>query len=415
MESSGKDVDSRRIGIFQAQWPLQSQTANCAAAFSQAGYEVDLFLYRADAYVELEPLRSLSRTHLHLFEVEADAGSHCLFGLFNSGVKAYRLLRGRVGGLVPPKIVNQALKLMEKKSYRCLIGVEKKGLIWAGQVAEQLKIPFLYYSLELYTDDFQPRGLMTRMSFKRLRQTERAYHRRAYATIIQDPARAKVLFEANHLSEESIVYYLPVSLLGETYGSRSRFLHQIFNIHEDSSVILYFGQIWEQRYVLELARVAQNFPENWVLVMHGEDYGNAVAKIRSLDYRRKVLISTDMVPSCRLQEIVASADVGLALYSNSTQNDQLTAFSSEKMALYMQCGVPFIAFDYPGYRQLANEDECGAVVRNLEELPVAIGKILLSHETFRRGAYRAFQKHYNFASNFSRVIEGIQSLRARAI
>lgn len=145
-----------------------------------------------------------------------------------------------------------------------------------------------------------------------------------------------------------------------------------------------------------------------MLVLHGWGTSATIKEVKALDRREKVKMSIEMVPSGRLQEVVASADIGLAFYSPTINNDRMTAFSSEKMALYAQCGVPFIAFDYPGYRRLANEDQFGLVIDSIEDMPDVINRILTSHEEFRQNAYQAFDKYYNFASNFFRVIESIE-------
>src|SRR5260370_22064256 len=113
-------------------------------------------------------------------------------------------------------------------------------------------------------------------------------------------------------------------------------------------------------------------------------------KIKHLDRRHKVALSLQLVPAEQIQEVIASADVGLLFYSGQSHNERLTAFASEKMAFYMQCGVPFVAFDYPGFRRLADNDGAGRVVGRLEELPESIRTILMSHEKFRQGAQRAF-------------------------
>ena len=89
-------------------------------------------------------------------------------------------------------------------------------------------------------------------------------------------------------------------------------------------------------------------------------------------------------------------------------NEQLTAFSSEKMALYMQCGVPFVAFNYPGYKRLADEDKCGVVIESSKELPKAIREILGARDEFAKNAYEAFSKYYDFSRNFTKVLQGIE-------
>jgi glycosyltransferase involved in cell wall biosynthesis len=206
------------------------------------------------------------------------------------------------------------------------------------------------------------------------------------------------------------ILYVPVSVIGDPFKNHSSFLRDALGISTGKKIILYFGLLWEKRYVLALAELAQNFPEDWVLVMHGEDCDSAVEKIKSVDRRNKVVISLNMVPSARIQEVVSSADIGLALYSPAPQNDRLTAFSSEKMALYMQCGVPFIGFDYPGDRQLASEHRCGVVIKDLQELPSAVSQILAHHDEFRQRAYQVFSKHFDFSRNFTTVVECLNEL-----
>lgn len=435
----------RRIAIFQARDPVASQTFNSAVMLAEAGYAVELFCHSKSygwRYVEFE---RLGKKGVQVYELNPihpttlgdpslpDASALHSRQLLRKRIRAtvpflvvvrdytvstlqnaphiYRLLRGSEEGLLPRWIVPQTLRLMAGKRYRCLIGIEKNGLIWAGQVAENLQTPFMYYSTELYSDDYWRLVMGRSIEFRRLMQAERKYHAKAAATIVQDPERARVLFQENRLPMPGAsVFNVPVSLLGGQYQRPSRFLHQSLGFPRDRRVILYFGGIWETRYVLELAKVAQTFPDDWVLVMHGEELDGAVEKIKAIDHRQKVVISLKLVPSDQIQELIASADVGLAFYSPVTQNDRLTAFSSEKMALYMQCGVPFIAFDYPGYRRLANEHRCGLVVQNLRELQETVASILKSHHEFREGAYQAFRKYYDFSHNFAPVIQSIEGL-----
>jgi len=175
-------------------------------------------------------------------------------------------------------------------------------------------------------------------------------------------------------------------------------------------IVLYFGKLCEDRYVLELANIAQTFPERWTLVLHGWGSASLISDIRRCDARQKVALSLALVPGHELVELVASADVGLAFYSAALQNDRLSAFASEKVATYLQCGVPFVAFDYPGYRYLADKDRCGVVIQDLSELPQAISTILTAHEAFRHGAHKAFTRHYDYARNFRAVIDWLEGL-----
>jgi len=439
-----RNID-KRVAIFQAEWPIQVHTVNCAIMLAEAGYGVELFLFKAqDSRVYCEPEKFVEWDNIWVYNLSDNRGQtnskagedrtkqakqrlkarfpalvscvarlYALLSLkFYSILHIYWFLSRSEAGLFRRCIVDKTLEQMDGHNYVCLIGVEKKGLIWAGRVAEKIRAPFVYYSLELHVSDFWRFVMKKSTYFKRLRLAECKYHKKADATIIQSYERANVLFQENGLDiSKANVLYLPVSVIGKTYKEKSKALHKILELPHDRKVILYFGMIAKSRHSLELVRVVQNFPEEWVLVMHGFTEDSAtLEKIKSIDRRNRVYLSLRMVHSDRITEIIASADIGLSLYSGVLQNDILSAFSSEKMALYMQCGVPFIAFNYNDYQFLADKERCGAVIEDLEDLPSAINEILNSYGEFRKNAYKVFCKYYDHAKNFAKVINGIESL-----
>jgi glycosyltransferase involved in cell wall biosynthesis len=430
--------EARRVAIFHADWPLQLHTTNAAIVLAEAGYDVDLFLFRAPSYVDLDALGAWQAVRVHHLppgatRPSAGAAPQGLRALVKarfprlvpvarsvrggvgsvlaSVAQGYRYARGSEAGLPPRHLVQGALRLMRDLPYRCLIGVEKHGLLWAGAVAARLGAPLMYYSLELYTDDFQRLRHPRSLAFRRLRDAERRYHARAAATIIQDPDRARVLFADNRLPlDQARIFYVPVSALGPPHPGPSRFLHEALTLPREQRILLYFGQIHEERYALDLTRAAQTFPEQWTLVMHGWGRAALLDRIRALDRQRRVRLSLDMVPADRIPDLVASADVGLSFYAPEVSNDRLTAFASEKMAVYMQCGVPFVAFDYPGYRELALDEGAGRVIRSIDELREAVETILAAHVEYRRNALATFARHYDFARNFAPVVAAIGEL-----
>jgi glycosyltransferase involved in cell wall biosynthesis len=441
---------AKLIAIFLADWPVQSQLANCALMLVEAGYRVEIFLAQTWSYVNLErlgqvggitiydlpkvgqpvvptppigaPLTFRQRCPRFLRGKVLGLGwlatrmrsAHAVLDiwmqrLLQRVLHRFRMWRNPEGSLLPAGVVPRAVRLMAGKDYRYLIGVEKKGLIWAGQVAERLSVPFLYYNLELYVEDFGRLFRKGSRDFKCLRRVECKYHRRAAGTIIQDPERASVLLRDNGLSfSRSPTYYVPVSVLGGLFQQPSNFLRDTLKLPVDCKLVLYFGQICEDRYCLKVAELAQEFPEDWLLVMHGwPDSPVVLDKIKAVDQRGRVVLSLEMVPAEEIQHLIASADVGLALYDGKIQNDKLTAYSSEKVALYLQCGLPFVAFDFPGYRELAERDRCAATITSLPGLPRAIQTILAAQAEYRAGAYQAFLKHYDYRSNFVQVLAGI--------
>ena len=242
---------TKRVGIFHADWPLQCHTTNAAIMLASSGYEVDLFLYQAPSYVDMATLRPWKTVHVHDLSPSPSPLTALLKGRFPrlarlttplrmaartlaeslSVVNAYRYLLGSTEGLLAGRLVGDALNAMGDKSYACLIGVEKLGLIWAGEVAKRVPVPLIYYSLEIYTTGFQGLERLRHIAFSRLRVAEQRYHRAAAATIIQDPDRAQILFEANGVSiSELKIFYVPVSVTGHPYVGTSRFLHETLGL-----------------------------------------------------------------------------------------------------------------------------------------------------------------------------------------
>jgi glycosyltransferase involved in cell wall biosynthesis len=420
---------SQRVALFQLGWPVQSHTVSAAIVLAKAGYAIDLFLFNAPSYVDLESLKRWEtirvydladtlRPHVHqrpALPRRLVRGVGRRLRSFLTARQAYWLWPPSRQRLVPPAVVSNTLALVGHNRYSCLIGIEKKGLIWAGQIADHLGAPLVYYSLELYTkdwtEDYPVKHLGGPVYFRRLREAEAHYHRKASATIVQTPERARVLFEDTgaELSDANTLY-VPCSLPGPPSSKRTTVLHDLLGLRKDQLIVLYIGLISDHRYALELTRAAQQFHDDWTLVMHGWGEADTVRQIRDLDTNDKVALSLEMVDSDQLGDVVASAAVGVALYRPTPLNDRLTAFASEKMALYMRHGVPFVSFDYEEYRDLAQRSRCGEVLAEVDDLPRAVGTILASHMEYRANATSAFAAHYDVARNFQKVIDGIERL-----
>lgn len=412
-------TDGYRIGIFQADWPLQSQTANCAFMLARAGYEVDLFLDHVPQYFDIRSTPAFhenSLIRLHLFG-NAEDDRHFPFPRPSNKTIAeksiafmVRLFRqaGITLGWKPSPVAGatsrQSASIIEGNDFRLFIGVEKKGLVWAGIMGNHFHIPYIYYSLELYTKD-HPDAMVSPLH-RHLKASEEAYHRKAAATIVQDAERARVLFQDNGLAE-GLTFHVPVSLLGAARQGASSFFRDKYKLPQAQKIILQFGLFYNRRFSLELIETARQFPRDWTLILHG--YSESESYHRQIEKKchDRAILSSDHMPSDRIQDLIASADIGLVLYTSETKNDFMTAFSSEKLALFLQHGKPVIAFDYPGYRRLMEECDCGVLLRSLSELPRAVETILADWDRYSRNALNCFHLHYDYARNFMPVIDWI--------
>lgn len=169
------------------------------------------------------------------------------------------------------------------------------------------------------------------------------------------------------------------------------------------------GQIAVGRYSFECVREVQNFPDNWVLIIHGFGEKSYINRINNIDTNDKVILSLDRLLSDRLHEMIGSAHIGLVLNKDWPCNESITAVSSEKLALYIKCGLPIIAFKYPGY-EIIEEYQCCILIENIHELSQAIEKIGTNLEEYSANAYKCFTEQYEFLANFTQVIRYINDL-----
>lgn len=418
----------KRIAIFHAFWYIHSNTAYAAHMLVGAGYDIDIFTFECINHIMTrEIIANCSNISIYSFIDKPSGNTKQTFhtrpnhisrfkSLLKRGYKAFtiRLFRfisdcyhkfllsvSPEWALIPAAILKQSVKIINAGQYQTIIGVEKGGLLWAGQVAQHCNVPLIYSSLELYTRDLpSQQGLFS----KRLKYAEEKYHPRCWATIVQDEYRARVLLEDNGVHESMKLFYVPISRMGRAVRDPSTWLSEHFGISTEETLILSYGMISERRLSVELAKVAQHFNQNWRLVFHGFAGDSVITKIRNIDSKNRVLLSLDLVPASQEDEVVRSAHIGLVLYDSKTINDKLTAFSSEKMALYLQCGLPVIAFDYPGYEHIRRE-RCGILINNIGEIPKAIEQILQEYCDYRSMAFACYEKYYNFEKNFRPVVD----------
>lgn len=395
------DHKKGRIGIFEYDWALYSFVKELAIKLTEQGYLVDFFQKDPGVGLQFSSLEHIiNQPGLRFFN----------FHLPNSIIQRiwWKWLRflsrfdydlsENPKILIDPTIYRKSKRIVEKMPYKCLIGVEKKGLIWAGILAKKIQSPLIYYSLELYIEDHP--GIQ---NYLHLRRAEKLIHQQSDATIIQDEFRARALMKFNEVEKTNLLY-LPISVKGGAYKEKSSFLQQKYQLDELESLILYFGLIQEERYSSELCAIAGKMPVNTRLVLHGFGDETYINQLKIKAAKDRVIFSLDFLPETEIIKVISSAKIGLALYPSDSSNDRLAAFSSVKVAYYMQCGVPLIAFRSESFTELIRNYKCGELIDSIDEIPHKIDEILENYNHYRQQSFMAFKHFYDFKHTFSNFL-----------
>lgn len=398
-----------RIGIFFVNSTLQYYNIDFIKNLVDNNYVVDLFFkdMRIDKLIDANYITFNENINLH--SIQNPYIYRFIIKFFNKILKLFANLIK----IQPRLIIDNHLYIIKAKKimldninyYKCLIGIEKFGLIWAGATNKSFNIPLIYHSLELYLED-NPKS-KNNWWFSALREKEKKYHAQCVATIIQDKMRAKVLLESNNVSTDLI--FLPVSINGQINEMKSTYLYGTFNIPEDKIIILYYGMISQlSRLCFDIAQSLSKIDKKYILVFHG--YPRPGENIDILKSYRNVILSLNLVEHEKKQELISSATIGLTIYDNTNNNDRLTAFSSSKVAEFLQCGIPIIAYDNESYRVLTSQFSCGELISNLRELPIAVNKIMDNYEFYRKNAFNAFDEFYNGKKYYRKIINYLEKM-----
>ena len=142
---------------------------------------------------------------------------------------------------------------------------------------------------------------------------------------------------------------------------------------------------------------AQSFRPDQQLVVHGPFYNNAAAmkQLTDLDTKRRVIFSTEMLPWDQVTAVGASADIGLVFYRSQYVNEFTTGRSSDKLARYLQSGIPVVCSDFPSFRQEVDRYHFGLCCSDFARMPDLVNRICDDYASYQNGARRAFEEVYN--------------------
>jgi glycosyltransferase involved in cell wall biosynthesis len=129
-------------------------------------------------------------------------------------------------------------------------------------------------------------------------------------------------------------------------------------VTERAPGVIYIGAFSDLRGVPQIVRAAKDFPAGWSLILAGnapDGYRDSLHQLpgwsNAIDY--------GVVPPAEARDLLLSAQIGLVPFQRSTAHlDSLPT----KMFEYMSAGIPVIASNFPLWRQIIEEHECGLTV-----------------------------------------------------
>jgi len=395
------ELKVKNVLLIQHNWPLQSFTKNLALSLIKK-HNVILCIDSGSLDFDRDGYKALINAGVQIVRLDPCKGKclkYIISYLYRILVRFTPLVMGikhRFAG----KIINKNFDVAEY-----IIAIEKEALIIAGHVLP--KTPTFYYSLELYFDEEK-----ASRRYKYIRKKEKTSLCQISAIIIQDDFRAKSFLNNNGVKNLPIVT-LPVSVparddrLGH---EKPDYWHNKFSIPGNIKIILYFGLIKKGNRGLE--EFVKNFPVggDFALILHGYGSLDFIKTLRKLGVGKRIFISSEFVSVGEIDLLIRSSDIGLCWYSNHDDNNRHTAFSSEKIALFLRNGVPIFSNFSETYGELYSRFECGVGDVNPINLHGSSVKIISEYNKYSDNSYEAFQFFYDHDKNYLLAEKAMQNV-----
>lgn len=193
------------------------------------------------------------------------------------------------------------------------------------------------------------------------------------------------------------ILYLPNASYTDEFRGSSDYLSKRLGIDRDKVLILHSGGLDIMFMCKELATSAKNWDKNKVLVFHTshsvEKDPYYISMSHAIEGQDNVMFSMKPVPNDELDKLVASATIGVALYSveELSYRAEYMGVAAGKIGNYLKCGVPVIVNRLPSLSYI-EEFNCGILIDSLDDIESACNKIIANYEEFREGAYRCYNE-----------------------
>jgi hypothetical protein len=370
-------------------------------------YAYDLIDALADSGIDVTALLSIDKSEENIIYddlLTKIQGKARVIRLADWPKRFYLRLKGLFGKLrlssdsliVSPYLIRKTRKEVRGKQYDYIIAAGQESLYWAYQTFKKDRARIIYYNLEII---YQGHPVTADPTWARIVAFEHRILSRIGGVIIQDEFRSKVLLGDIEGFDPAKRIFFPVAINEPKVLGKGSYFTRKFGLGPANKVVLYYGGIWPGRSLQEVIDATAGMSPDIKVVIHG---GRGSFDLHS--DQQHIIVSKEKLLFSQVTDLISSADIGLAFYSADNFNDQYTAWSSEKISRYCQCGKPFIAFGNDNYLAFKAQYDCCVLIQGAEDLPGAIKTILSNYDYYQNNAYRAFDNEFDFQRNLGKLL-----------
>ena len=292
-------------------------------------------------------------------------------------------------------------------------GGNLSGLLPAFIAARLVGAKLVYDSMELWTE-------MCDMPLKRIwRRIETALLNRVDRAIAVNQERATVMVEQYGAPERpAVVMNCPYSRVVDECDAERLQAVLAEKGWLGRFVVLYQGALMAGRHLENLVAAMSFLPPEVVLIMMGHDnkFKHVLERevaCRSLE--KRVLFHAP-IPADEIIPFASGASVGIVFYENTGLNNYYCA--PTKLYEYLFAGLPVVATDFPGLRNLVVAENVGRVVTSSNPKSIAEGIQSIAmdpaeRDLMSRNGKMLAQSKYNWEQQAKLYLDIMEELTTR--
>lgn len=289
-------------------------------------------------------------------------------------------------------------------SLQWVLALSQLGLIMSWIAALGTGVRLVYLNDELWFDDHGGGKFYT------LRKClERSATRRSKLVVTQDKDRGRLLARINGVSRDRFLY-LPNTRSGRAEIRRSDAVNGLIGCGKDKKIILWMGAASEGDGALQIAEQAKMWPSDYLFVYHFRsssptEYKTKLIKLDGVGQNRYI---SNQFSYAEVEDMYASAHVGLAIYPKRGINAEYIGHSSGKLNTFLKSGVPCVVSSSRGLSWAVRSAGCVAV-DSVDNMLAAIQEIEKNYEARARQAVSAHNELLAFEPRFDRLVQRLET------
>lgn len=307
------------------------------------------------------------------------------------------------------KLILKVASILVCKHYDLIIGGDTWGNIIASKLNFLYSCPHMFFALEFPQIVTEQHPVLLKHEI-----LENKALQKADFIITHDQFHEKFICDNFNVENKKILKLANASFTPE-FTEKSDFIRENFNIPADKIIVLHSGGFGVWFKCSELAEASKNWNATKQLIYH---IGRKPSGTKEFDYiygnpvYSNICFSLSPLSNENLDKMIASADVGIALYSVKAlgYRAELMGLAAGKIGNYLKCGLPVIASRMPSLSYI-EDFGCGILVDSENEIESAIDKIMADRESYRENAFRCYRELWHPSNYLPSIAQKLYILR----